>query len=92
MLLAGQFVFIFNFFRTMFFTKASVMEANPWQVSTLEWATTSPPPYHNFDVIPTVVRGPHEFSDPVVLERLGRDWIGQAEALPELAPALKAGA
>ncbi len=93
LLLLGQFVFIFNFFRTMFFVKASGMEANPWQVSTLEWAIPSPPPYHNFDTIPIVVRGPHEFANPVVLERLGRDWIGQAEELPEAMPgsARKAG-
>jgi cytochrome c oxidase subunit I len=27
---------------------------DPWQGNTLEWFTTSPPPAHNFDVIPTV--------------------------------------
>src|SRR4051794_10977795 len=27
---------------------------DPWQGNTLEWFTTSPPPEHNFDVIPTV--------------------------------------
>lgn len=27
---------------------------NPWRASTLEWATTSPPPPYNFRVIPTV--------------------------------------
>ena len=25
-----------------------------WRANTLEWFTTSPPPEHNFDVIPTV--------------------------------------
>jgi cytochrome c oxidase subunit 1 len=28
--------------------------ANPWGAATLEWATTSPPPEHNFNRIPTV--------------------------------------
>ncbi|NJD10060.1 MAG: cytochrome c oxidase subunit I, partial [Gemmatimonadetes bacterium] len=28
--------------------------ANPWHAATLEWATTSPPPEHNFNRIPTV--------------------------------------
>jgi cytochrome c oxidase subunit 1 len=27
---------------------------NPWHAATLEWATTSPPAVHNFNVIPTV--------------------------------------
>jgi cytochrome c oxidase subunit 1 len=27
---------------------------DPWRANTLEWFTTSPPPEHNFDVIPTV--------------------------------------
>jgi cytochrome c oxidase subunit 1 len=27
---------------------------DPWLANTLEWFTTSPPPEHNFDVIPTV--------------------------------------
>ena len=28
--------------------------ADPWDGATLEWATTSPPPAHNFDAIPVV--------------------------------------
>jgi cytochrome c oxidase subunit 1 len=28
--------------------------ADPWNANTLEWFTPSPPPPHNFDVIPTV--------------------------------------
>ena len=28
--------------------------SDPWRANTLEWFTTSPPPEHNFDVIPTV--------------------------------------
>jgi cytochrome c oxidase subunit 1 len=27
---------------------------DPWDARTLEWTTTSPPPAHNFDVVPTV--------------------------------------
>jgi cytochrome c oxidase subunit I len=27
---------------------------NPWNAWTLEWATSSPPPYHNFREVPPV--------------------------------------
>ena len=31
-----------------------VATGNPWEAFTLEWATTSPPPAHNFDSLPPV--------------------------------------
>src|SRR4030095_5512799 len=46
---------------------------NPWEGGTLEWTVPSPPPHHNFDVIPTVVRGPHELGSPDARAR-GKDW------------------
>jgi cytochrome c oxidase subunit 1 len=27
---------------------------DPWGANTLEWATTSPPPAHNFDALPPI--------------------------------------
>ena len=69
-----------NFFKHVF-AKANA-EANPWQVGALEWTVSSPPPHHNFDKIPTVVRGPHEFAHPDVQRILGRDRISQIEELP----------
>ena len=27
---------------------------DPWDANTLEWATTSPPPAHNFDSLPPI--------------------------------------
>ena len=82
-LFAGQFLFVVNFFRSVFRRGAAPAGDNPWQVTTLEWtATSSPPPHHNYDHIPEVVRGPHEFSSPEVRRLTGRDFAGQAEILP----------
>jgi cytochrome c oxidase subunit 1 len=92
-LFTGQFLFVVNFFGTLLGKRPATAEANPWEVTTLEWsATSSPPPFHNFDRIPEVVRGPHEFSNPEVLRLTGRDFAGQAEVLPAGgAPATAAG-
>jgi cytochrome c oxidase subunit 1 len=34
---------------------------NPWRATGLEWQTPSPPPLHNFEETPTVVRAPYEY-------------------------------
>jgi cytochrome c oxidase subunit 1 len=81
MLAFGQIFFVINFFKSMFAGEKAGM--NPWKVGTLEWMVPSPPPHHNFDVIPTVVRGPHEFANPHVKEALGRDYLDQTEPMPE---------
>jgi|TARA_Y100000996_G_C22556255_1_gene655625 cytochrome c oxidase subunit 1 len=45
-------IFLVNFFRTM--RQEPTAPDNPWDGSTLEWATSSPPPEHDFDVVPEV--------------------------------------
>ena len=77
---ASQLIFVYNFISSVF--AGAKATDNPWEVGTLEWSIPSPPPHHNFDVVPTVQRGPHEYSDPEARKALGRDWIGQWEALP----------
>lgn len=71
---AAQVIFVINLVMSLFAgPKAS---ENPWHVGTLEWSIPSPPAHHNFDVIPTVHHGPHEFNNPSVKSK---DWIGQWE-------------
>ena len=75
----GQLPFVYTFFANVF--RRANAPANPWAVGTLEWTVPSPPPPHNFDRIPTVLRGPHEIGSPAVISALGRDWIAQDEPL-----------
>jgi cytochrome c oxidase subunit 1 len=37
---------------------------NPWDARGLEWTTASPPPKHNFDVIPVVTRPAYDYPQP----------------------------
>src|SRR6266481_3149668 len=80
---AGQLILIVNFFRSMFAGK--VAGKNPWQANTLEWEAQSPPPHGNFPgPLPTVYRGPYEYSSPLVAE----DYLPQARRLePQTAAA-----
>ncbi len=62
-LLAFQVVFLANFIYSLF--KGRKAEANPWNANTLEWHAPSPPPHGNFpEGLPTVHRGPYEYSHP----------------------------
>src|SRR4051795_2468563 len=36
-------------------------ERNPWASKGFEWLTESPPPTHNFDIIPTITQSPHDY-------------------------------
>ena len=58
-----QILFYFNLFWSMF--KGAKATDNPWDATTLEWNTPSPPPHDNFaGVLPVVHRGPYEFAVP----------------------------
>jgi len=57
-----QLVFIVNLVWSL--RRGKVTEENPWQATTLEWTTSSPPPVHNFAATPSVHRGPYEYSVP----------------------------
>jgi cytochrome c oxidase subunit 1 len=71
----SQLVLFANFFYSLF--RGQKATDNPWEANTLEWATTSPPPEHNFHAAPVVHRGPYEYSSPEASE----DWLPQDRAV-----------
>lgn len=62
-LAVAQLPFIFNFFLSLFKGR-KVTSDNPWEATTLEWQTPTPPGHGNFETIPVVHRGPYEYSVP----------------------------
>jgi cytochrome c oxidase subunit 1 len=59
----GQIILVFNFFLSM--RRGKLAGPNPWRANTLEWQTSSPPPHENFKgAVPSVHRGPYEYSAP----------------------------
>jgi cytochrome c oxidase subunit 1 len=61
-MLLFQIPFFINFFRSM--VSGPKADPNPWKANTLEWVASSPPPHGNFAELPTVYRGPYEYSAP----------------------------
>jgi cytochrome c oxidase subunit 1 len=57
-----QLPFIINFFSSIKW--GSLVDKNPWDATTLEWAAPSPPGHGNFLAEPIVYRGPYEYSVP----------------------------
>jgi cytochrome c oxidase subunit 1 len=72
----AQLVFFFNFIYSIVAGRHA--SRNPWQANTLEWEAPTPPPHGNFPgPLPTVYRGPYEYSSPLVSE----DYLPQARRL-----------
>lgn len=59
----AQIPFIINFFWSLRHGK-KVTSDNPWEATTLDWQTPTPPPHGNFVAQPQVHRGPYEYSVP----------------------------
>lgn len=74
----AQIFFLINVVWT--FAKGEKASDNPWEVGTLEWTIPSPAPVHNFDTIPVVKCGPHEYGNPNLTT--GRDFQYQTEEIP----------
>ena len=76
-----QFLFYFNVIWSVF--KGKKADDNPWEATTLEWTTATPPPHDNFaGVLPTVYRGPYEFAVPGA----PNDYLMQTD--PDIEPAV----
>jgi cytochrome c oxidase subunit I len=69
---AGQFIFLWNFFYSMF--KGKIAPMNPWRSNTLEWTTPVNVGHGNWvGEIPAVYRWPYDYSKPGAAE----DFIPQ---------------
>src|SRR6201997_3651288 len=78
--ISAQLIFLVNLFWSMKAGKKA--SDNPWEATTLEWTTATPPPHDNFGGhTPVVYNGPYEYSVPGAR----RDYIMQTE--PAIVPA-----
>jgi cytochrome c oxidase subunit 1 len=73
--IASQFIFLFNLFWSMFKGQKATSD-NPWEATTLEWTTATPPPHDNFGgKTPVVHNGAYEYSVPGA----PRDFVMQTD-------------
>jgi len=79
-----QLPFIINFFASMFVGK-KVKNDNPWDATTLEWATPTPPGHGNFTFEPVIYRGPYEYSVPGADKDFTPQWE-EPKTIPDKKP------
>jgi cytochrome c oxidase subunit I len=77
MLGLAQIPFIINFFCSIWKGR-KVTSDNPWDATTLEWQTPTPPPHGNFAKPIVAHRGPYEYSAPG--QPVATDYIPQDKA------------
>jgi cytochrome c oxidase subunit I len=66
-----------------------VTNDNPWDATTLEWATPTPPGHGNFLTEPVIYRDPYEYSVPGAKTDFSQQWDeegGTAPSAEEFAP------
>jgi cytochrome c oxidase subunit 1 len=77
--IAAQLIFFVNFFWSL--RKGRPAGDNPWDATSLEWVTASPPPFDNFGPTePVVHHGPYEFSVPGA----NKDFVLQTDPAAEV--------
>ena len=67
----GILITLYNFLHSAI--KGEKAPANPWNAKSLEWQIPSPPPFYNFDKIPTITEGPYEYGKPTE-EKINVDY------------------
>ncbi|PYX98084.1 MAG: cytochrome c oxidase subunit I [Acidobacteria bacterium] len=70
---AVQLIFLFNLFWSMY--KGRPASENPWNATSLEWSTSSPPPNRNFVEQPIVNHGAYEYGQTGLV----RDFVMQSD-------------
>ncbi|HSP05773.1 MAG TPA: cbb3-type cytochrome c oxidase subunit I, partial [Acidobacteriota bacterium] len=77
---ATQLVFLFNLMYSRF--KGAPAAENPWEATSLEWSTSSPPPFDNFGGKPPIVHhDPYQYG----VKGIKGDYILQTSEEPESA-------
>ena len=70
-MLLFQIPFVINYIGSI--RNGEPVDNNPWKANSLEWVATSPAPHGNFETLPTVYRGPYEYSR----EDMEEDYLPQ---------------
>jgi cytochrome c oxidase subunit 1 len=71
---AVQLIFIYNLVHSRFWGKFA--PDNPWEATSLEWSTTSPPPFDNFGgTLPVVYHDPYQYG----IEDSTSDYVMQTD-------------
>jgi len=68
----AQLIFVYNLIYSRF--KGAPATDNPWEGTSLEWSTATPPPHNNFgDKMPVVYHDPYQYS----VEGASSDFVMQ---------------
>lgn len=78
----SQVPFILNLFLSIKGGKKATSD-NPWQATTLEWATPTPPGHGNFLFEPIAARGPYEYSVPGAETDYSPQWVPDGEKVED---------
>ncbi|MEP7292691.1 MAG: cbb3-type cytochrome c oxidase subunit I, partial [Chloroflexota bacterium] len=81
----STFIFVANALYSMF--NGRLAGANPWRALTMEWATTSPPPAHNFIGDPVPFKNPYGYGTKAAYAYL--EAIDKRFGAPEEPPATR---